>query len=188
MTVSSVPACLALTLRLCRSGGVSVPHTALRALRARVLPALLCGSVDLPRLRDYVAWPPSFAAHLGLGGADRAHPTQTSSRLRIHRFAEQAIGREHQQLCLTCKPQPALSRQHSSNAWQPSQMCHVAPGHWICCMRCSASQIQMCRVERRAQHMQVLNLLMGARATHAWYLATFEDYPKRRRALIPFVL
>jgi 3-oxo-5-alpha-steroid 4-dehydrogenase len=36
--------------------------------------------------------------------------------------------------------------------------------------------------------MQVLNLIMGALATHAWYVATFEDYPKRRRALIPCLL
>ncbi len=31
------------------------------------------------------------------------------------------------------------------------------------------------------------NLLPGARAHHRWYLGQFPDYPRQRRALIPFV-
>lgn len=31
------------------------------------------------------------------------------------------------------------------------------------------------------------NLAPRARSNHAWYLATFPDYPTRRRALVPFV-
>ena len=32
-----------------------------------------------------------------------------------------------------------------------------------------------------------LVLAISARQTHAWYLQKFEDYPRNRRALIPFV-
>lgn len=33
----------------------------------------------------------------------------------------------------------------------------------------------------------VVNLVLAADATHAWYLRTFAAYPKRRRALVPFI-
>jgi steroid 5-alpha reductase family enzyme len=34
----------------------------------------------------------------------------------------------------------------------------------------------------------VANLVPRARANHSWYLSTFPDYPKTRKAIIPFVL
>lgn len=34
---------------------------------------------------------------------------------------------------------------------------------------------------------QVLNLVLAANATHEWYHKKFPDYPKQRKALIPFV-
>ena len=36
--------------------------------------------------------------------------------------------------------------------------------------------------------ISLANLVPRALATHRWYLATFEDYPKTRKALIPFVI
>ena len=35
--------------------------------------------------------------------------------------------------------------------------------------------------------MQVSNLLLAAGPTHQWYKRQFADYPKERRALIPWV-
>jgi hypothetical protein len=31
------------------------------------------------------------------------------------------------------------------------------------------------------------NLIPRAKVTHEWYLNKFDDYPKERRALIPFI-
>ena len=35
--------------------------------------------------------------------------------------------------------------------------------------------------------VQVSNLLLAAGPTHAWYKKKFENYPKHRKALIPYV-
>lgn len=35
--------------------------------------------------------------------------------------------------------------------------------------------------------LQVLNLIIASRETHTWYCAKFEDYPRHRRALLPYV-
>ena len=37
------------------------------------------------------------------------------------------------------------------------------------------------------RNAQVANLLLAAMPTHKWYLAKFSNYPKHRKALIPFV-
>jgi hypothetical protein len=35
--------------------------------------------------------------------------------------------------------------------------------------------------------VQVLNLLMGGRSMLTWYREKFEDYPKDRKAVLPYV-
>ena len=35
--------------------------------------------------------------------------------------------------------------------------------------------------------LQIANLSLGANLTHQWYHHKFEDYPKQRRALFPFL-
>ena len=35
--------------------------------------------------------------------------------------------------------------------------------------------------------LQVTNLLLAAQPTHLWYQEQFADYPKDRKALIPYL-